>query len=148
MKIGLVADHRGYKLKEILKLYLQEKGYEVVDLGTNNFDRVDYPLLAESLCKKIIEEEVTYGIAICGTGIGMAIACNKVNGIYCGKVNSIKEAQLCKEHNNCNVIALSGKMNSYKAKLIVKKFLKEEFFNEEPYTSRIKQLEQIEKRNK
>ena len=58
MKVGLVADHRGYKLKEVLKLYLQEKGYEIIDLGTNNFERVDYPLLAESLCKKITEKEV------------------------------------------------------------------------------------------
>ena len=148
MKIGLVADHRGYKLKEILKLFLQEKGYEIVDLGTNNFDRVDYPLLAESLCKKITEDEVTCGIAVCGTGIGMSIACNKVKGIFCGKVSSIKEAKLCKEHNNCNVIALSGTIPSFKAKLIVKKFLKEEFLNEEPYKNRIKQLEQIEKRNK
>lgn len=148
MKIGLVADHRGYKLKEILKLYLQVKGYEIEDLGTNNFERIDYPLLAESLCKKVITNEVTYGIAICGTGIGMDIACNKVNGIFCGKINTLKEAKLCKEHNNCNVIALSGNMWKYKAKKIVMRFLKTEFLDDEVYKNRIKQLEGIEKRNR
>lgn len=148
MKVGLVADHRGYKLKETLKVYLQEKGYEILDLGTNNFDRVDYPLFAETLCEKIKSKEVDLGVAICGTGIGMSIACNKVNGIYCGKVNSIKEAKLIKEHNNCNCIALSGKIGSLKAKMIVKRFLKSEFLNDEVYNNRLKQIEEIEKKNK
>lgn len=147
MKVGLVADHRGYKLKEVLKLYLQEKGYEIIDLGTNNFERVDYPLLAESLCKKITEKEVDYGIALCGTGIGMSIACNKVNGIICGKVSTIKEAKLCKEHNNCNVIAMSGKINKIKAKIMVTKFLKSKPIEEEPYITRNRQLKEIEERN-
>lgn len=144
MKIGLAADHRGYKLKEKLKLYLQEKGIEIVDVGTSNFDRVDYPSIAKSLCEKVLSKEADYGIAICGTGIGMSIACNKVKGIFCGKISSIKEAKLCKKHNNCNIIALSGTLNSFKAKMMVKKYLKEDFSNEESYSRRIKQLEEIE----
>lgn len=144
MKIGLAADHCGYKLKEILKIYLQEKGYETKDFGTNSFERVDYPILAETLCKAITSKEVEYGIAVCGTGIGMSIACNKVHGIYCGKVTTLKEARLCKEHNNCNVIALSGEMCSFKAKTIVNKYLKTSFIDEEVYKNRIRELERIE----
>lgn len=146
MRIGLVADHRGYKLKGILNVYLQEKGIETKDLGTNSFERVDFPLLAEKLCKSIKEEELDLGIAICGTGIGMSIACNKVSGIYCAKVSTIKEAKLSKEHNNANVLAISGEMSTLKAKLIVKKFIKANFSEEEVYKNRFKQIERIEKK--
>ncbi len=147
MKIGITADHRGYKLKEKIKVYLQEKGYEVEDFGTNNFDRIDHPLLAEKLGKKIQSKEIETGIAICGTGIGMSITCNKMDGVYCAKVDSIKEARLAKEHNNCNVIAFRGNMLSLKAKLIVNKFLKTEMLEEEVYKNRLNQVKRIEKRN-
>ena len=145
MKIGLAADHRGYKLKEKLKVFLQEKGYEIVDVGTFNFERTDFPLLAEKLCKKLKENVVSYGIAICGTGIGMSIACNKIHGIYCAKVDSIKDAKMAKEHNNCNVISIKGKMCSLKAKTIVSKFLKTDFnTDDEKYKERFDQIIKIE----
>lgn len=147
MKIGVVADHRGYKLKEKIKVYLQEKGYEVEDCGTNNFERTDHPLLAEKLGKKIQSKEIDYGIAVCGTGIGMSITCNKMDGIYCAKVDRVKEARLSREHNNCNVIAFRGDMCSFKAKRIVMKFLKTDFLDEEVYQNRINQVKRIEKRN-
>lgn len=147
MKIGLAADHRGYKLKEKIKVFLQEKGYEIEDFGTTDFDRVDHPLLAEKLGKSLQNEEIQYGIAICGTGIGMSITCNKMDGIYCAKVENIKEARLSREHNNCNVVAFSGEMCMLKAKRIVMKFLKTEFLNEEVYKNRIEQIKKIEKRS-
>lgn len=144
MKIGLCADHRGYKLKEKLKIFLQEKGYEIEDFGTNSFERTDYPIYAKDMCKKIVSEELTFGIAICGTGIGMSIVCNKIKGIYCGKVDNVKEAKLSREHNNCNVIALRGNMFNLKAKIIVSKFIKEKPIMEEVYENRRKQIIDVE----
>ncbi len=144
MKIGLAADHRGYKLKEKIKVFLQEKGYEIEDYGTENFERVDYPIYAQKLCKDIIENQVDLGIAVCGTGIGMSIACNKVKGIYCAKVNSIKESKLSRQHNNANVLAIKGTMCFIKAKIIVKKFLKETLLEDEVYQRRINQIKKIE----
>lgn len=78
MKICLGSDHRGYKLKEIMKVYLQEKGYEIIDVGTKNFDRVDFPDYCFSLCQKVVNKDAEIGILFCGTGIGMSIAANKV----------------------------------------------------------------------
>lgn len=144
MKIGLSADHRGYKLKEILKVYLQEKGYEIEDFGTSDFERIDFPEFAFSLCEKVISQDVDFGIAICGTGIGMSIACNKVKGIYCAKVSTIKEAKYARAHNDANVLAISGKMNHIKAKMIVKKFIKTELDSEETYKNRIMQIKKYE----
>lgn len=144
MKIGLAADHRGYKLKEQIKVFLQEKGYEIEDYGTENFDRVDYPIYAQKLCKDIVEKEIDFGITVCGTGIGMSIACNKIKGIYCAKVNSIKEAKLSRQHNDANVIAIKGNMFVFKAKAIVKKFLKETPLEDEVYERRINQVKKME----
>ena len=106
MKICLGSDHRGYKLKEIIKVYLQEKGYEIIDVGTKNFDRVDFPDYCFSLCQKVVNKDAEIGILFCGTGIGMTIAANKVKGIYCARITNVKEAKLAKEHNDANVIVL------------------------------------------
>lgn len=106
MRIGLASDHRGYELKEKLTNILSEKGYNITDFGTYNSDSTDYPIYAFKLCEKVISNEVDLGIAICGTGIGMSIACNKVKGIRCAKINNIEEAKYAKKHNDANVIAL------------------------------------------
>ena len=145
MRLGLASDHRGYKLKELLKVYLQEKGYEIKDYGSNNFDRVDYTDFAQTLSNGIKDTEIDYGIAICGTGIGMSIACNKQKGIYCAKINNVKEAKLAKEHNDANVIAISGNTYLFKAKRMIIKFLKTEFNSEdETYQKRINDIKELE----
>ena len=147
MKVGLVADHRGYKLKEVLKLYLQEKGYEIIDLGTNNFERVDYPWLAESLCKKITEKEVDYGIALCGTGIGMSIVANKVKGIRCAKCNDEEEAKYSRMHNDANILALGADyIDTSKAIKIVRMWIATEFEGGR-HQERIQIIDEIEKEN-
>ncbi len=107
MKIGIGNDHHGYKLKKELVTYLKNNGYEVCDFGSDNEDIVDYPIYAFKVGEAVRDKKVDLGILICGTGIGMSIACNKVRGIRCGKVSTVEEARLTKEHNCANVIAIS-----------------------------------------
>lgn len=144
MKIGIASDHRGYKLKKKLISYLTKKKYEVIDLGTNSKDSVDYPDFALKLANSVLNKEVDQGIAICGTGIGISIACNKIDGIRCAKVDSPKEARLAKLDNDANVIALNGSMMSYKAKDILDVFLKTQFSNLERHIKRLEKIKELE----
>lgn len=144
MKIGITSDHRGYKLKEYLKKQLKYR-FDIVDLGPTSKDNVDFPKYAFDLCEKVNKKEIEFGIAICGTGIGMSIACNKQKGIYCAKINNVKEAKLAKEHNDANVIAISGNTYLFKAKRMIIKFLKTEFNSEdETYQKRINDIKELE----
>ena len=92
MKIGIASDHRGYDTKEKLKKHFRDK-YEIIDYGTDSKERTDYPIYGIKLGEKVRDKEVDYGIAICGSAIGISIACNKVKGVRCGKVNSKEEAR-------------------------------------------------------
>ena len=107
MKIGIASDHRGYETKEKIKEYFKNK-YEIIDYGTNSKERTDYPIYGIKLGEKIRDKEVEYGIAICGSAIGISIACNKVKGVRCGKINTIEEAIHGKANDYINVIAISG----------------------------------------
>jgi len=108
MKIGIANDHRGLETKQKLTEFLIEKGYNVVNYGTDTSDRVDYTTYGFIIGEKVSSGEVDYGIAICGSAIGISIACNKVKGVRCGKVNTVDEAIHGKERDFVNVIALSG----------------------------------------
>lgn len=141
MKIYIACDHNGVLIKDKLITYLKRINYEIIDLGTNTVESIDYPLKAFELGKKVSKEKNSLGILICGTGIGMSIACNKVNGIRCAKVSSVKEAELCKKHNNANVIAISGKISLRKAKNIISAFLSTPFSNEERHIRRNTQID-------
>ena len=123
MKIGIASDHRGYKLKAKIVAYLQKKGVEVDDVGTFSTESVDYPVYAFKLSTSVVEKNVDLGIAICGSGIGISIACNKVKGIRCAKVDSVKEAKLCRLDNDANILALNGSMPTYKALDIIDAYL-------------------------
>ena len=113
MKIGIASDHRGVILKEKIKNYLNEK-YQIIDYGTNSIESVDYPQYAFKIGESIKDNKIDLGILICGTGIGMSIACNKVKKVRCAKVTTKEEAFLARLHNNANVIALSENTNNYK----------------------------------
>lgn len=108
MKIGIANDHGGYELKNKLITELEKKGYIVVNYGSDSTERVDYPKYAFKMCQGVINKEIDFGIAICKTGIGMSIACNKVKGIRCAKIDNEVDAEFSKRHNNANVIALSA----------------------------------------
>ena len=122
MKIALASDHRGYDLKEYLIKELK-KNYEILDLGTNSTESVDFPVYGIALGEAIKNKEADLGIAICGTGIGISIAVNKVQGVMCAKISNEIEAKLAKEHNNANVIALSGDLPQEEALNMINTFL-------------------------
>lgn len=145
MKIGMCSDHRGFYMKKVLVEYLEHASYEVIDYGTDSDESVDFPEFAFKLGDGIVKKKVNMGIAICGTGIGMSIALNKVRGVYCAKVSNISEAVLCRQHNNANVIAISADMDMEQARAIVDKFLVTEFSSDSKYARRNKMIKDREK---
>ena len=145
MKLGFASDHRGYKLKNSLINYYQEKGYNIIDCGTNNEDSCDYPDYAFKLGKLINNHDVDYGIAICGTGIGISIALNKIKGIYCAKVNDVTEAIHTRNDNNTNCIAFGEKTSINDAIDMINAFISTEYSNLEKHNRRNKKVKDIEK---
>ena len=140
MKIGIASDHRGYETKEEIKNYFKNK-YEIIDYGTNSKERGDYPKYGIILGEKVRDKEVEYGIAICGSAIGISIACNKVKGIRCGKVNNEKEAIHAKENDFVNIIAISGETNLDQNIKIIEAFLNAKENTSDPvYLDRINQI--------
>jgi len=132
IKIFLAADHGGFKLKEKLKNWMTEQGVDVIDGGTDSEQSVDYPTYAKTAANAILNGEAERAILICGSGIGMAIAANRVKGIRASVVHEPKIAKLTREHNDANVLCLAGRMTSfYTAKKIVKAFLAAEFITSE-----------------
>lgn len=109
MRIAIASDHGGFELKEIVKKHLEERGLEVADLGTNSDASVDYPVYGKACGEAVVSGEADCGIVVCGTGIGISIAANKVKGVRCGLCTSVEMAQLTKQHNNANVLALGGR---------------------------------------
>ena len=144
MILGFASDHRGFKLKEELINYFKQNGYKVVDYGTNNEDSCDYPDYAYKLGNGILTNEVDFGIAICGSGIGISIALNKMKGIYCAKVSNPDEAMHTRLDNNTNVIALGEKMELNNAILSIETFITTEYSYLEKHERRNKKVKQRE----
>lgn len=142
MKVGIVSDHRGYELKK--ELVKELTNYELIDYGTYSTESVDYPDYAFLLGDKVVKKEVDYGIAICGSGIGISIACNKVNGIRCAKVNTVLDAKMTRLDNDANVIALSAKTNKNDAIELINTFLETKFSYEERHINRINKIKNYE----
>ncbi|MDY4996249.1 MAG: RpiB/LacA/LacB family sugar-phosphate isomerase [Bacilli bacterium] len=136
MKVGIASDHRGVYLKTELVEYLEHNGYEVINYGTDTMESVDFPQYAFKLGEAITKKKVDVGIAICGTGIGMSIALNKVKGVYCAKISNISEAVLCRSHNDANAIAISADTDEEQAKSMIDKFLTTPFSNVDKYVRR------------
>ena len=109
MKIAVAADHGGYKLKEKVKEHLLERGIEVEDLGTHSEESVDYTIYGKLCGEAVASGQADLGVVVCGTGIGISIAANKVHGIRCGLCTSVEMAHLTKQHNNANILALGGR---------------------------------------
>ncbi|MDD2504190.1 MAG: ribose 5-phosphate isomerase B [Clostridia bacterium] len=110
MKIAIAADHGGFELKEKVKAYLQTNGYEVLDLGCNSDESTDYPQYGKNCGEAVMRGDAQRGIVVCGTGIGISIAANKVKGIRCALCTSTIMAEMSRKHNNANVIALGGRI--------------------------------------
>ena len=142
--IGIASDHRGYKLKQKLTKYLTKKGYAVIDYGTDSTASADYPVYGFRLGEAIKKGDITRGIVICGSGIGISIACNKVKGVRCAKVNNVKEVKWTRHDNDANVIAFSAKTPTFRAKDMVDMFLKKKFSNVERHRARVQMLDEYE----
>jgi ribose 5-phosphate isomerase B len=149
-KVGIGSDHRGYELKEKLKLYLVTQRYKVCDFGVFSENRADYPLVAFELSRHVKgisnpkAPVIDYGILICGSGLGMAIAANKVKGIRAALCLNKDFARRARQHNNANVLVLAADFTSFdKAKEIVKVFAREKFLGGRHLT-RVKQIKKYE----
>lgn len=108
--VALAADHAGFELKNLLRDELKAEGYDVLDLGTNSSDSVDYPDFGRKLAQTVAGGKAAYGIAVCGTGIGISIAANRVPGCRAALVHDTTSARLCREHNDANVLALGARL--------------------------------------
>ena len=145
MRIALGADHAGYALKEKIKQHLQQQDIHLHDEGTASTESVDYPDFARLVAHDVSEHRADLGILVCGSGIGMAISANKVAGIRAANVNSEDEAQLSREHNNANVLALGARIvNEEQAFKIVDRWLSTEFAGGR-HERRVEKIAEIEK---
>ena len=128
MRIVLGADHAGFELKERLKQYLLQQGISVDDQGTNSAEAVDYPDYARKIAAEVIAGRAELGIGVCGTGIGMSIAANKVPGIRAASVTSEFQAEVSRSHNDANVLCLGARvLREDEAIKIVAKWLHTDF---------------------
>ncbi|HZQ90255.1 MAG TPA: ribose 5-phosphate isomerase B [Terriglobales bacterium] len=128
MRIALGADHAGFELKNRIKAHLAARGFAVDDRGTGSSESVDYPDYAQAVGHAVASRRADFGILVCGSGIGMAIAANKVPGVRAAHVSSEYEAQMSREHNDANVLAVGARvLDEPRALAIVDKWLATEF---------------------
>ena len=128
MKISIASDHAGFEEKQTLVGYLKDLGHVVIDLWPDSDNRVDYPDFAKLVADDVATGSADRGVLVCGTGIGMAVAANKVHGIRAANVTSPEFAALAREHNNSNIVTVSGRFVSDETnRAIVKTFLETDF---------------------
>lgn len=144
MKIGFASDHRGYKLKKELINELKKDNYEIIDYGTDSEESTDYPDYAFKLGENVAKKNVDFGVAICGSGIGISIACNKVKGIRCAKVSNKEEAEVTRIDNDSNIVAFGEKTSFDEAIAIVKTFINTESSDLEKHKRRINKIKEYE----
>lgn len=145
--IAIGSDHGGYKLKEEIKKYLEEKEIEYTDCGTFDEESVDYPEIAKAVALEVQSQQCEKGIVLCRSGIGMSIVANKFKGIRCAKCNDEEEAKFSRMHNNSNILALGADyMDTNKAIRIVRTWIATEFEGGR-HEERVKIIDEIENEN-
>ncbi|MEO9899767.1 ribose 5-phosphate isomerase B [Nisaea sp.] len=126
--IVIGSDHAGYSLKQVLISHLEEKGWQIIDVGTNGADSVDYPDFGAAVAHALKDRKAPRGIAVCGTGIGISIAANRHDWVRAGLCHDITSARFCRQHNDANVLALGARLIGEEvAKDCVDVFLATEF---------------------
>jgi ribose 5-phosphate isomerase B len=146
MKIVVGGDHAGYELKEKVLKYLESCGHEVIHVGCFSKDMVDFPDIAKKVCSILLNDEAKRGIMVCGTGVGAAIACNKVPGIRASVVHDVYTAHQCVEHDHVQVMALGGQIvGDVVAKELIDIFLKAEYSESEEFMKRVAMLDEMDK---
>ena len=143
IKIGIASDHRGYTLKEQIIDKLINK-YDITDCGTTSSESVDYPDFAFKLGNLVADKDVDFGIAICGSGIGISIACNKVKKVRCAKVSNKEEAKITRNDNDANIVAFSANTSLKDALEIIDNFINTPFSNETRHQKRIDKITKYE----
>lgn len=147
MTIAIASDHRGFKMKEELKKYLDEKEINYKDFGTYSDERMDYPVVAVKATKAVQNKECDFGVLICGTGFGMCLVANKFKGIRCTPCYNEETAKFARMHNNANMLALGAEhLEENEAIRILRVFLASSFEGGR-HTDRLKMIEEIEKEN-
>ena len=148
MIIAIGNDHAGVALKNSIKEHLINKGYEVLDLGIQEGEKIDYPLMGEMVGKTVVEKKADLGIAICGTGIGISIGANKVNGVIATCCSEPYSAKLSRQHNNSNVLCFGARVvGDELAKMMVDEWLEAEFLGDR-HARRVAIFKEIEERQK
>ncbi len=146
MRIALAADHAGFELKEKIAGYLEAKGFEVMDLGTDDEEPVDYPDFARALGKVLQEEKAERGILVCGSGVGACVAANKMSNVRAGLCHDTYSAHQGVEHDDINVLCLGARVIGEElAKELVSAFLSARFTGEERHVRRLAKIEAMEK---
>ncbi len=144
MKFYIATDHAAYRIKSSVIEMLQDLGCEVVDLGPQNSDRVDYPDYAHKLCKEVLRDVGSFGILICGTGIGMSLAANKHEGIRAALCHDAYTAQMAREHNDANVLCFGERVVGLGViESIIDTFVKSDFEGGR-HTQRVQKIEEID----
>lgn len=147
MKIVMACDHGGFEQKERLKQVLLDMGHEVDDYGVHSEESQDYPDVIYPAAKAVANREFDRGVILCGTGIGASIAANKVHGVRCALVTSVEVAQLTREHNDSNVLAMAGRTTDYETNVeIMKTWINTEFSEDPRHSRRICKLADIEQK--
>lgn len=148
MKIGIGNDHSALELKKEVIDFLKEKGHEVIDYGTNSSESCDYPVYGEIVANAVAAGEVDRGILICGTGLGISLAANKVKGIRAAVCSEPFTAKMSREHNDCNILAFGARVvGAELAKMIVDVWVSTEFSGAERHQKRVNMIMDIEKKN-
>ena len=146
MKIAMGNDHSAVEMKEAMKAYVESKGYEVIDFGTNSTESCDYPEFGEKVGRTVASGEADYGIAICGTGIGIGIAAGKVKGVRVCTCSEPYSARLSRMHNNTNVLTFGARVIGVEmAKMIVDEWLDNKYEGGR-HDRRVQMLGEIENR--
>ena len=143
--LAIGSDHGGINLKKIIKEYLEEKGIEIKDIGTYDESSCDYPDIAKKVCDEIVEGRCEKGILVCGTGIGMSIAANKVDGIRAAHVTDTYSARMAKEHNNANIICLGERITGRDLALEIVKSYIDAKFGGDRHQKRVDKIMALEK---
>ena len=147
MKIAIGNDHAAVEMKNEIKAYLESKGHEVINFGTDTSASCNYADYGKAVGKAVASGEVDGGVLICGTGVGISLAANKVKGIRCAKVDSVEDAKLSRNDNGANIITFSYTKSFSKIKRIVKAFIEAETLIDERHIRRVNKISEYERSN-
>jgi ribose 5-phosphate isomerase B len=144
MKIAIGSDHAGFQLKETLRNWLETQGHEVNDCGTYSEDRADYPVYGQAVAIKVSKHEVEFGVLVCGSGQGICMAANKVEGVRGAIIRNSEDAEMTRAHNDANVACFGERITDSQTAIAALKVFLESTFEGGRHEGRVKLLEDID----